>query len=735
LRWATVNVSHMKEFIQKHKWPLLVALLAFLVRLVYLLELSGQPGFLVPMVDEKWHWEWAHEILQKSFWGEGAYFRAPLYPYFLALLVKITSSSIFWVKFLQILLCGGTAFFLYRLAERLFGEKTALLSGLIYAFYGTLVFYETMFLIPVLFLFFLVWAMYRIVAHRESQSLKMWVVTGLVFGLATISRPNVLLVIPFLMLWIYFTRSRLMPFAKRIKAPLALLAGVVIAIMPITIRNAAVTGDFILISSQGGINLYLGNNEVANGLTMVMPEVDLDESITWSQFIPLTKAAAEKEVGRELSEAELSSFWNRKAVDFIAHHPGKFMELVWEKTVYLLNGFENSDNADIYYERTKSHLYSVLLWKSPLFFPFGILLPLTLVGVYLRRNDIARLWPLYIFIIAYYPSIVLFLVTARHRLPLVLFMIVIASAGLVRLLSSLKRIGYRKLGISIALFVAATALVNRTYYEEGFTNPFQIHFNEGIMYERLEDYVSAEKEYRLADEYYPYSATLINNLAFAQFQLGKLDEAEKNYLRAIKLKPEYGRVYNNLGLLIRKKGNLDSALVLFRLAVARCDALTAKPNELGQFYLNLAEGHETLGNVDSASAAYQNAVEAAPLMGQAYFKAAAFYARHGQYHLTDSLYAAGMKRHDLSAGDFFNWGLSLVERKRYNEGTSMMYRALKRDPELYQAYYLIAVAHYEGDYPKDTINVYLDRCLEYNPDYKPALELKELLGLPPHQPE
>ncbi len=720
-------MENMKEFIHKNKWPLLVALLAFLVRLVYLLELSGQPGFLVPMVDEKWHWEWAHEILQKSFWGEGAYFRAPLYPYFLALLVKIAAGSIFWVKFLQILLCGGTAFFLYRLADGLFGEKTALVSGLIYAFYGTLVFYEAMFLIPVLFLFLLVWGMHRMVRHRDSRSLKKWAITGLILGLAAISRPNVLLVIPFLVFWIYYTHSRLMPFAKRIKAPLALLAGVVIVIVPITIRNIVVTGDFILISSQGGVNFYLGNNQYADGLTMIMPEVDLDESITWRQFIPLTKAAAEKETGRELSEAELSSFWNRKAIDFILDNPGKFLELVWKKTIYLLNGFENSDNADIYYERTKSRLYSVLLWKSPLFFPFGVLLPLTLVGIYLRRDDAARLWPLYIFILAYSPSIVLFLVTARHRLPLVPFMIVIASAGLVRLLSGLKRIGPKKLGIAIALFVVAAALVNRTYYEEGFTNPFQIHFNEGIKYERLEDYVSAEKEYRLADEHYPYSAALINNLAFVQFQLGKLDEAEKNYFRAIKLKAEYGRVYNNLGLLMREKGDLDSALVLFRLAMTRYDSATAKTDELGQYYLNLAEVHETLGNVDSAGAAFRNAVEAAPLMGQAYFKAAAFFARHGQYHLTDSLFGEGMRRRDLSAGDYFNWGLSLMERKRYAEGIGMMYSALKRDPELYQAWYLIAVAHYEGNYPKDTVSVYLDRCLLLNPNYNPALELKELL--------
>jgi len=717
----------MKEFIQKYKWPLLVALVAFLVRLVYLLELSQQPGFSVPMVDEKWHWEWAHEILQKSFWGEGAYFRAPLYPYFLALLVKITASSIFWVKFLQIFLCCGTAIFLYRLADRLFGEKAALVSGLIYAFYGTLVFYETMFLIPVLFLFFLVWGMDRLIAYRESGSLKTWLVTGLLFGLATISRPNVLLVIPFLMLWVYLTHQKPVRFGTCIKPPLALLAGVIIVLTPVIVRNIIITGDFILVSSQGGVNLYLGNNEYANGLSMVMPEVELDESISWRQFIPLTKAAAEKEAGKELSEAEISSFWTRKAISFIVHNPGKFAGLVWKKTVYLLDGFENSDNSDIYDQRNKSLLFSLLVWKRPLFFPFGILLPLTIVGVYLRRNDFSRLLPLYIFIVAYSPSIVLFLVTARHRLPLLPFMIVIAAAGLTRLAGGLKKIGSKKLGLSIVLFIVAALLVNRTYFDEGFTNTFQIHFNNGIKYERLEDYASAEREYLLADQFYPLSASLINNLGFVQYRLGKLDEAERNYMRAIRLKPEYGRTYNNLGLLIQQRGNLDSATVLFRLSLKRLDTIAVAPDELGQVYLNLADVHETLGNTDSASAAYQNALRVAPLMGRAYFKSAAFYARHEQYNMSDSLFVGGMHVHDPSAGDFFNWGLSLMERKRFSDGMGLMYRALKRDPKLYQAYYLIAVGHYEGGSPRDSVSAYIYQCLQYNPDYKPALELKKLL--------
>ncbi|MDH4158447.1 MAG: glycosyltransferase family 39 protein, partial [candidate division Zixibacteria bacterium] len=144
-------MSNVWSVIKKNKWPLIIGLAAVLVRLVYLLELDRWPEFAVPMVDEKWHWEWAQEIATKSFWGEGAYFRAPLYPYFLAALALVTGNSVFWAKLLQSLLCFGTAIFIYRLAERLFGRTTAVVSGLMYAFYGTLVFYETMFLIPVLF--------------------------------------------------------------------------------------------------------------------------------------------------------------------------------------------------------------------------------------------------------------------------------------------------------------------------------------------------------------------------------------------------------------------------------------------------------------------------------------------------------------------------------------------------------------------------------------------------------
>ncbi|RKX27770.1 MAG: hypothetical protein DRP47_06030, partial [Candidatus Zixiibacteriota bacterium] len=130
----------MKDFIYRNRYPLIAVSVALVVRFVYLLELSSNPGFTVPMVDEKWHWMWAADIIDKSFWGEGAWFRAPLYPYFLALLRWITGASIFWSKFLQLLVCGGTAYFTYRVGYLLYGQTVGLIAGLIYALYGTLLY-------------------------------------------------------------------------------------------------------------------------------------------------------------------------------------------------------------------------------------------------------------------------------------------------------------------------------------------------------------------------------------------------------------------------------------------------------------------------------------------------------------------------------------------------------------------------------------------------------------------
>jgi len=715
----------VKAFVVKNKWPLIIALAAIVVRLVYLFELSSQPGFEVPMVDEKWHWLWAQEIIEKSFWGEGSYFRGPLYPYFLALLYFITDASIFWAKFLQVLLCGGTAIFTYKIAQRLFNQSVAVISGLAYACYGTLLFYETMFLIPVLFLFFLVWAIYRVIAYQDSYSIRSWIITGIVFGLAAISRPNVIVVVPFLAFWLYFKQCKLSGSYRKALVPAAtLVAGMFLAIAPVTIRNFAVTGDFILVSSQGGINLYLGNNEVADGLTMVLPEVELSQDVTWDMFIPVTIAAAEKEAGRSLTDAEASSFWSGKALDFIISNPSKFLELVWKKSVYLLSGYENSDANDIYYQRGKSFSYSLLVWDKFISFPFGLLLPLFIVSLIVLRKDFKKLLPLYIFMLAYLPTIVLFLVTARHRLPLVPFMIVIAAGGTYTLIKRIKVLAPLKLFLILSVFVSSVLIFNTKYYELGIPNPFQIHFNDGLTYYRIGQFEKAEKEYLLADQTFRFSSALAVNLAEVQMKLGKKDDADRNLARALALNPQLAMAYNNLGVLVQSKGNLDSAQQLFGKAISFYNKAFSRPNEIGEYYVNLASILEKRNKIDSASWAFRQSMDHAPEYARAFYQAGAFFARNGRYVQADASFNNGLKIQSPKAADLYNWGLSYVEREMFSEGLDRMHRAISIDGNFHPAYYVIAAVHNKAGRPKDSVLFYLNICLSIAPDFGPAVQLK-----------
>ncbi|MEA3296823.1 MAG: tetratricopeptide repeat protein, partial [candidate division Zixibacteria bacterium] len=218
----------------------------------------------------------------------------------------------------------------------------------------------------------------------------------------------------------------------------------------------------------------------------------------------------------------------------------------------------------------------------------------------------------------------------------------------------------------------------------------------------------------------------INNLAHVQFKQGKIAEASKNYRRAIALKPNFAPPYNNLGLIMwKKQQNYDSALTLFSIALDRYDPVTTLPEKIAQIHLNRADVFETTRQFDSASAAYYNAMMSG--LGKTFRKAAAFYARIGMHQYTDSLFKRARHLQDLTAVDQFNWGLSFMERKLYSEGVLKMRLALKIDPTLYQAWYCIAVTYYEMDESRDSVDYYLNQCLDLAPEYPAAVDLNKLL--------
>lgn len=186
--------------------------------------------------------------------------------------------------------------------------------------------------------------------------------------------------------------------------------------------------------------------------------------------------------------------------------------------------------------------------------------------------------------------------------------------------------------------------------------------------------------------------------------------------------------YNNLGLLVRQKDQPDSAIILFKKAIERFKPNVTRPNEIGDYFLNLAATYEQIGYLDSAEYAYNQAMSRNPLYPKAFYESALFYAELKEFVISDSIYLAGMHLRRPTATEEYNWGMSYIEREMYNDGVGKMFRAIKKDEKFYQAYYVVAAVYNRFGEPKDTVAYYLNRCLEIEPTFEPALELKDQIG-------
>jgi hypothetical protein len=106
-------------------------------------------------------------------------------------------------------------------------------------------------------------ALYAWGASRRRPRLWMLALAGVCFGIGALIRPQVLLVAAVAAAHLlYVSRRR---WLRALPAAAVLGAATLATVAPWTIRNYHVTGGFILISSNGGGNLYSANNPEAKG--------------------------------------------------------------------------------------------------------------------------------------------------------------------------------------------------------------------------------------------------------------------------------------------------------------------------------------------------------------------------------------------------------------------------------------------------------------------------------------
>ncbi len=665
-------------------WVGLVFILAIIVRLVNLAYLAhNDPAFFSPEIDSLWHHRWALEIIRNSFWGHEVYFRAPLYPYLLAAIYWISGVSITAAKVIQALGGGVICVLVYLLGRLSFGEREGRIASVFAIFYGTMMLYESELLIVWLAVLLYLWMIYLAVKWRDRWDWKAWFLIGIVGGLAAITRPNVLLVFPLWFFWLILRREETaMTFLKRIVPALALTAGVLLCVLPVTIRNYVVGHEFVLISSQGGVNLHLSNNAQADGLTMKMPEIKLDYTLPWSAFVDTTRAVAEAEVGHPLTDGEVSSFYAGKALHYISSHPLAFLELTGKRIVYFFSGFENSDQVDIYRFKDNSPILNGLIFNKVVYFPFGVIAPLALVGLVLGWRRRREIFAVYLFLIGYIPTVVLFLVTARHRLPVVMVMLPFAALALAKLISVINAADWKRLVILAVPLAILAALLNQTFFGLGFDTSGQFFYQRGIVFQRQGKFDEAIVEYKKALTY-QMMPEAYNNMGYAEAQLGRLKDAYRDYHHALNLKPDFADPMVNLGKLFLSTSQPDSAQVYLE------EARAVSPG-LPQIYINLAELARQRDDLMAAQKIYMQGVEAAPSSAALRNSFGAFYLSMNRKIDAQKQFQKAVELDPDYAVALVNLANMYVEEGRHDDAIKLYRRALENNPNLVEGYLNLA---------------------------------------------
>lgn len=594
---------------------------AFAVRFIYLLQIKSSPMFDTLTMCAEYHDQWARMIVQGEDFHEGVFFRAPLYAYFLAFIYKVLGHGYLWSRLIQFLVGSLSCVLVYLLGKRVFNDRTGRIAGLVAALYGILIYFEGELLIPVLLVFLdllVILALYR---ASEKPSYGRWALCGGLLGLSAIARPNILLVGVAFVIWIVF---RFRGKAGKISSKSLLYAGsfalgAVLIISPVTLRNYLKGNDFVLIASQGGMNFYIGNNPQSDGASAVLPGA----RSTWWGLYEDGKRFAEEETNRSLKPSEISRFWYIKAVRSVVKEPFSFLRLMAKKFVLFWNGNELSNNRDLYFFARSAPLLKLLIWRFVIYFPFGLVAPLALVGIILSHKNAKEVLPLDIFLFVYMLSVVLFFVTARYRVPVIPVLILFSAYALDRFVYMIKKKKTSELVKYLLVFLIILIPVNLEIPGYSTENPGQAHYALGSVYSEKGDRVRAVEEFEKAISYNPNLAEAYVNLGSIYGDQGEHELALEYYEKALEKGADSAFVLYNVGIEYQNQGLVDQAQEKYELSISLRDDNPKVHYLLGEIYLKK-------GMVEEAKEEYEKTLKDDPRYALALYRLGVIFHQMGE---------------------------------------------------------------------------------------------------------
>lgn len=549
------------------------------LRLAYLAEVRHEPDFRLPGIDAKYHDYWARALVSGDWTPpEGKpdpeiqrhpYFRPPGYPFFLALLYRITHGSYLWSRALQMAMGLASAALAFGMGRRWFGLRMGMIWGTLTAFYWAFPYYESQYLEPPLLVLLglLAWAAAGFWTERFRAGPML--AAGALWGLYALVRPNVLPWIPVFAAWIWWVaRRRRQPARTAWSGILALGLGVACAIAPATWRNYRTTGERVLISTNGGINLLIGNNAQAQGT--VQSDIAGYGFFGTSFDYPVLIQALAQKIGAPVSHAQASRIFARDAWKSIRAEPSRILRLMGLKTLLFWGPMEVGNNKEDDVERAQSR---VLRWIPG---SFSAVLALFLVGaglaawrgVHRKRGGISAVENgraeelgagFLLFIAVFFASYLPFFVAGRYRVPLVPFMLPFGAGLLAAAWDWFRQRNWRALLVAAWAVAGTYAVVGRNYTSLR-PDAARWHFDRAVALAAQGQTLDAEAEYERVLQIHPDYSLAHFNLGSLLANQGRRAEAKPHFEEAVRLYPGYLPAQLNLGLVCFELGEKDRAL-------------------------------------------------------------------------------------------------------------------------------------------------------------------------------
>jgi len=681
---------------------------ALALRFLHLALIRNAPFFDLRLGDAITYDAWARTIVQGDWIGHGVFYQAPLYPYFLAMVYLTLGDSVAVVRIVQAILSAAGCVLVADAGWRLFSKRAGIAAGLLLACYPPSIFLDTLFqksALDSLLVCLVVWLVVRIVrsaeASRYGSATAVFIALGLAVGALMLTRENAIVLAAPILIWLVVRRN--VDARSRFREAGAFVIGAAVVLAPVAVRNTVQGGALTITSSQFGSNLYIGNGPEANGIYRALKPWRGSADFEQQDAV----AIAEHAVGHPLRPSEVSAYYTRETIRFIASQPRRWAGLLWRKLRLALNANEVADTEDQYTYGEWSWLLKVgAIWN------FAALAALGAAGVWITRRDGRVVWVLYAMELAYLASLVLFYVVARYRSPLVPILMLFAGAALAGATSFARSRPRRETG---ALAVAIAGIFLFCWWPIWPARAAQkavTHYNVGTALTARGDAAAAIAEFRAATALDPA-------LTMAKYQLGvslagrdDLAQAADALRDTIRQLPSYAPAHNNLGVVLGRMGRFGEAESEFRAALASDPKYAQAHNNLGQMLAarhdapaairefeeasaldpeypdprrSLAAAYADAGDVARASAAYQQLLALVPDDADARSNLAMLLARAGNLDAAADQFRAVLRAEPGRADVHNNLALVLAQQGQLDQARAEFERALAIDPSLVQA--------------------------------------------------